>query len=592
MCWCWFLLFLFFCLTVNFRFKNYFFKIILTVFFCFVLEIECSNDSFDNHQSLSSLPKCNLNSPNGPNSTYDSAISTNSSSNSLVPQLNYSINQQLALQQQRRIHQQQQQQQLFQIPQQLTFQQQNDSNGLIISSSSSSSIHHQSFDDDQEDNKREMTNDESNDSTSCTSDDDDGGDTSSSIYVNNTNTDTSLNTDTSFTYKPTGNSEQNEKNVKKSKVVELYTQGERCVRKLSQQTGVPLTTVYRVIGKLKGINYNIPRGNGAGRKTILDTQDREILVQILNNNPRISRKALGKELEKRTGKSIHNSTLNRELCRLRHQGTVYPTPGSAQLDTTTQSPNPQIKQEPQTTATPHIKQQQRKQLAIETNNSTIPQLSSSSSSSTTSSSSSSYMAKDLISSTKTSKDQESSSNLLTSSAAMIAAAAAAAFGYPQSSSQRLPVIQSPFSNINAAALAAYSSFFTANNDLTAQSVDADLMKQIGFEVRKLSESTLNNNLEALPLTNVKPEIAAQIMDLINSGLSNDKQTREDTIRKLAGFLLQRPALDKTNYYENCLNEAIIQLCVLKPVLLTRRDDLTNYGKQILDTIGIVENGKR
>jgi transposase len=114
--------------------------------------------------------------------------------------------------------------------------------------------------------------------------------------------------------------EQNEKMIKKNKVIELYTKGERCVRKLSQLTGVPLTTVYRVIGKLKGINYNIPRGNGAGRKTILDGQDREILVEILNAQPRISRKALGKELEKRTGKSIHNSTLNRELCRLRHHG--------------------------------------------------------------------------------------------------------------------------------------------------------------------------------------------------------------------------------------------------------------------------------
>ena len=114
--------------------------------------------------------------------------------------------------------------------------------------------------------------------------------------------------------------EQNEKMIKKNKVIELYSKGERCVRKLSQLTGVPLTTVYRVIGKLKGINYNIPRGNGAGRKTILDAQDREILVEILNVQPRISRKALGKELEKRTGKSIHNSTLNRELCRLRHHG--------------------------------------------------------------------------------------------------------------------------------------------------------------------------------------------------------------------------------------------------------------------------------
>ena len=126
----------------------------------------------------------------------------------------------------------------------------------------------------------------------------------------------SSNVATSFKH----NEPQNEKTIKKNKVIELYTNGERCVRRLSNLTGVPLTTVYRVIGKLKGINYNIPRGNGAGRKTILDSQDREILVNILNTQPRISRKALGKELEKLTGKSIHNSTLNRELCRLRHHG--------------------------------------------------------------------------------------------------------------------------------------------------------------------------------------------------------------------------------------------------------------------------------
>jgi transposase len=151
-------------------------------------------------------------------------------------------------------------------------------------------------------------------------DDNDDGFTNDQSEIFNSNTsEANVKMENSF-LRLTTNSDQNEKNIKKAKVVELYTQGERCVRKLSQITGVPLTTVYRVIGKLKGINYNIPRGNGAGRKTILDAKDREILVNILNNHPRISRKALGKELEKSTGKSIHSSTLNRELCRLRHHG--------------------------------------------------------------------------------------------------------------------------------------------------------------------------------------------------------------------------------------------------------------------------------
>jgi transposase len=181
-------------------------------------------------------------------------------------------------------------------------------------------------DGDDDDNDSEDSDDvvgngvESQTSSEDDIDDNDDGYANDQSEIFNSTAESNIKIDTSFLKFTTSNTDQNEKNIKKAKVVELYTQGERCVRKLSQITGVPLTTVYRVIGKLKGINYNIPRGNGAGRKTILDTKDREILVNILNIHPRISRKALGKELEKCTGKSIHSSTLNRELCRLRHHG--------------------------------------------------------------------------------------------------------------------------------------------------------------------------------------------------------------------------------------------------------------------------------
>jgi len=75
-----------------------------------------------------------------------------------------------------------------------------------------------------------------------------------------------------------------------------------------QITGAPSTTVYRVIRNIKENKYSIPRVNGAGRKTILDAEDRKITAEILNNQPGILRKALGEELKKRTKKSIHNST--------------------------------------------------------------------------------------------------------------------------------------------------------------------------------------------------------------------------------------------------------------------------------------------
>ena len=580
--------------------------------------------------------------------------------------LSYTINQQLCLQQQQKRDPQ------FQVPllnlqtNHLQKQQhdennyfQNDtihddsqydtSNTDVVSTSTTpydyGSIHN-------ENNKNKKRRSRETSESSCASDDGmgeygsyvGGGDSinnTSGLYVNNPN-DTSINGgDNSFIYKSTSNSDQNEKNIKKSKVIELYSQGERCVRKLSQLTGVPLTTVYRVIGKLKGINYNIPRGNGAGRKTILDTQDREILVEILSAQPRISRKALGKELEKRTGKSIHNSTLNRELCRLRHQGTVYPgnadsinsslnvTQSPSTSSTTPSSTQTKLSppQEQQTSTKQTHSRQQQQQLAIETNtaSNSIPhhQLSSSSSTTSSLSTTSSYMAKDLIgtkssSSRSSLKDQESKPliqtplqqpSLLTPSAAMIAAAAAA-LGYPSASASRLPLMtqmQSPFN----AALAAYSSYLTGNVDFSQafnafnnttpslpfnftnninndNNIDIETRKQIVLEAHNVCDSM--GNIEAKPLTGLKPEIASQIMELINGGLSIDKVTRDDTIRKLTNFLIQRP-VDKS-YFENCLNEACVQLSIIKPALLTRRDDLVNHGKQLLENIDVFENGKR
>lgn len=670
-------------------------KIILfNIFHLFFLitSLECNNGSLEKDKA--DLSKFNINSLNNANTSKTSATTAYASPISSMP-LNYSIHHQPYLSQQQ---QQQQQcrvlQQQFQVPplqfqslEHLLQQQQHHSQSQqqmeenpndtthddtqydsTLDLGSSSATATTPFD--YSNNKCRQSRGRSRDTSEsiCESDEDDGEDgeeygnydvgesenhdnsnnnnnNNSSIYNVNNNDTSSLN-ETCLSYKPTGNSEQNEKNLKKSKVIDLYTKGERCVRKLSQLTGVPLTTVYRVIGKLKGINYNIPRGNGAGRKTILDTQDREILVEILSTNPRISRKALGKELEKLTGKSIHNSTLNRELCRLRHQVTAYPSAGDSSLNTTkSPSTTPQMKQSsPPTIPNRHSKQQQQhNQLAIETNNSTIPQLSSSSSTtSSMSTTSSTYMAKDLIgikslssasSSTSTKsniKDQDqqskplslvsqrintptppSPSSLTTQQSLLtpsMLAAAAAALAYPTSAASRLPImsqIQSPFNNINAAALAAYSSLFNNATDQalnafaatqainhsfasTSSPLDLDITKQIALAAQKFSDSLYN--IEAKPLSNIKPEIATQLMELINGDHSNDKATYDDTIRRLAGILIQRPV--ERNYYENCLNETLIQLCIIKPALLTRRDDLTLFGKQILDSLGIVENGKR
>ena len=512
--------------------------------------------------------------------------------------------------------------------------------------------------------------------------------------------------DSSFLIK----NDQNEKNARKNKVIELYNKGEHCVRKLSEITAVPLTTVYRVIGKLKGINYNIPRGNGAGRKTILDTKDRETLVEILNRNPRISRKALGKELEKLTGKSIHNSTLNRELCRLKHHGTPgnVDTSNIQQLQSPTTTPNvtssslnsslntpsstvntvassaaaaaaaimknnnnnqtpslhntttpristkltvdtnlhsPKIKNEPSSRnhhhpqhQQYHHKEQHQQQQPSQMTNSANVNVATSSSNRMSSSSSTNNLTNPQL--------QQQQPSLLTP--AMLAAAAAALANPHQSSTSSphphplayfnhplLAQMQQPFNNL---ALAAYSQYLSSNGDMSPfaaaaaaaaaalnpnpvinptaaltvaaksnttndsnhqfQQLDNDYIKLISTEAKRFCDSLSKHDLKPLPTNNnsMRPELAKQIMDLISTNNEtpkdgSGKSSREDTIRQLTTTVLatkQRTSGEKM-MYDYCLNEAAVQLCILRPSLLTRKEDLAGYAKQILTNLNIYEN---
>lgn len=365
--------------------------------------------------------------------------------------------------------------------------------------------------------------------------------------------------------------EQNEKNIKKSKVIDLYNQGERCVRKLSQLTGVPLTTVYRVIGKLKGINYNIPRGNGAGRKTILDAQDREVLVEILKQDPKISRKALGKELEKRTGKSVHNSTLNRELCRLRHYGQQTPqaTPSTPiQQTSTTNNDLPK-----QTANILPKKEQQIKEKSTNKTNS-VP----------------SYPAQLPITPSLSQVPSQNQQHILPTQAML---AAAAMMSYPNHQSLPFP------HQFPTAALAAYQSYFShsgvdfspnlyqaTQNQLQTQ-IDDQLMQKITIEARKYAENL--PKLECKPVGTLPHDVATQLMELQTISPDNEMGKR-DVIRRVVAALTRFDT--KKTFYEQCLHEVLVQLCILKPNLLTRRDDLINFGGQVVRNLGIQENQKR
>ena len=45
----------------------------------------------------------------------------------------------------------------------------------------------------------------------------------------------------------------------------------------------------------------------------------------------------------------------------------------------------------------------------------------------------------------------------------------------------------------------------------------------------------------------------------------------------------------TSFYDMCLNEACVQLCQLKPTLLTRGDDLIRFARKILQNCSIVSD---
>jgi transposase len=342
--------------------------------------------------------------------------------------------------------------------------------------------------------------------------------------------------------------EQNEKTIKKNKVIELYTKGERCVRKLSQLTGVPLTTVYRVIGKLKGINYNIPRGNGAGRKTILDAQDREILVEILNAQPRISRKALGKELEKRTGKSIHNSTLNRELCRLRHHGHNFAaTVAAADLIANSNSGN-------------------NKNAAHLAANITLAN-------------STNYMKHFVNNDT---------------------------YGYKESSSNSSIELRSSTSNTKA--LQRYTAQMRSDSNETNEdeftSDNDKLMRQVVHESKRFGNNLSQSEIECKSVANMPNELSKLIIEICQMSTTHLSsassslllQARLDKIHTAVDFLLNdhfgKRKVDnkeaRKSPYEIYLSEACVQLCQLKPTLLTRPDDLVNYATRILENCSIYE----
>jgi hypothetical protein len=99
------------------------------------------------------------------------------------------------------------------------------------------------------------------------------------------------------------------------------------------------------------------------------------------------------------------------------------------------------------------------------------------------------------------------------------------------------------------------------------------------------------------LSNLNGELVRQIVEFCQLPASALNQTmRCDKIRKFLSILLKDDSIYQPNnggverrpFYDSCLIETCVQMCLLKPALLSRHTDLLMYARKILDNCSIVD----
>jgi hypothetical protein len=87
--------------------------------------------------------------------------------------------------------------------------------------------------------------------------------------------------------------------------------------------------------------------------------------------------------------------------------------------------------------------------------------------------------------------------------------------------------------------------------------------------------------------------------LSSSNSSIVLQARLEKIKQVVSILIKEnydqesQSNDSNNsFYDLCLNEACVQICLIKPTLLTRPEDLVLYGRKILENCQIVEENPK
>jgi hypothetical protein len=140
-------------------------------------------------------------------------------------------------------------------------------------------------------------------------------------------------------------------------------------------------------------------------------------------------------------------------------------------------------------------------------------------------------------------------------------------------------------------------------------LDAECTQLISNEVKSFLTLLNQSDVEFKQLSNLSGELGRQVIEFCQLPMSVQSQAaRADKIRKFLSILLKDDSIYQSNasgsggggggngnggdakrsFYDSCLIETCVQMCLLKPTLLSRHGDLLMYARKILENCSIVD----
>jgi hypothetical protein len=133
--------------------------------------------------------------------------------------------------------------------------------------------------------------------------------------------------------------------------------------------------------------------------------------------------------------------------------------------------------------------------------------------------------------------------------------------------------------------------------LKALALDNDVIKLITVESKRFfntNKLVMSNSNSSMDSSKMSEDISSQIIEICNC---NNVNARLEKIKVIVNDLLSRRLRDNKgaslaelglndDFYAACFYEVCVQASQLKPILLTRLDDLIGYAKRILEACSI------